>query len=82
VQLNPEQISAIQQGQPVHLLEPQSGTECVLLPASVYRRVKAVIEDSPFSHDERLALLADSGKRMGWDDPSMDAYDDYDRYHK
>ncbi len=80
--LSPDQVIAIQNGHPVHLLETQSGTECVLVPAEVYRRVQAVFEDVPFSRDERMALLAESGKRAGWDDPAMDIYDDYDANRK
>ena len=80
--LSPDQVAAIKSGLAVNFLEPQSGTECVLLPAEVYRRAQAVFEDTPFSRDERMALLAESGKRAGWDDPAMDVYDDYDAHRK
>jgi hypothetical protein len=80
--LSPDQVAAIKSGRSVNLLEPQSGTECVLMPAEVYQRVQAVFDDLPFSRDERLALLAESGRRAGWDDPAMDVYDDYDAHCK
>jgi hypothetical protein len=79
--LTRDQVQAIQSGQPVHLLEPQSNVDCVLLPASLYERVQALFEDVPLSNEERRALLAESGKRAGWDDPAMDVYDDYDANH-
>jgi hypothetical protein len=28
--------------------------------------------------EEQIILLASSGNRAGWDDPEMDAYDNYD----
>lgn len=80
--LTQDQVLAIQNGRAVHLLEPQSGTQCVLVPAEVYLKAKAVFDDVPFSQDERMALLAESGKRAGWDDPAMDVYDDYDAHCK
>ena len=76
--LTQDQVQAIQSGQPVHLLEPQSNVDCVLVPASMYERVQSLFGDSPLSREEQLALLAESGKRAGWDDPAMDVYDDYD----
>jgi len=76
--LTPEQVYQIQAGQPVHLTEPQTNVPCVLLPEAVYERVKCLFEDVPLSREEQLGLLAESGKRAGWDDPRMDIYDDYD----
>ena len=56
--------------------DPRTGAEYALLPEERYERFKAFFEDDPLSNDERQALLRDFGRRAGWDDPAMDAYDE------
>jgi hypothetical protein len=79
--LTPDQVAALKGGLTVDLIEPQSNTACVLVPADVYHRAERIIVSDQFSPEERLALLAESGKRVGWNDPAMDVYDNYDANH-
>ena len=49
----------------------------------MYERIKTLLyDDRDWTPEEQLALLAESGKRAGWDDPAMDVYDNYDENHK
>ena len=39
------------------------------------------VDQDRFSHSEQREVLRRNGERAGWDDPEMDAYDDYDAHH-
>jgi hypothetical protein len=63
-------------GKPLHLIDPDTNTPYVLIPASQY-------------HDTTSDDLADtytaqqaSASAAGWDDPEMSEYDDYDANRK
>ena len=48
--LTSEQVQAVREGEPVPVLPPEVGTECVLVRKDVYERVKEAIEgDLPTS---------------------------------
>jgi hypothetical protein len=50
----------------------------VVVKASVYERLRTVLETGPLSIEEQKALIAYIGKRVGWDDARMDVYNDFD----
>src|SRR5262249_41885757 len=79
-QLTPEQWREIHQaGDPVRVADPETKQEYVLLRAEIYARLKELLyDDSPWTAEETLQLLAESGKQAGWDAPEMDLYDHYD----
>ncbi len=54
----------------------------VLVRADVYERLHALLSEDDWTPDERLRLLAESGRRAGWDAPEMDDYDNYDESRK
>jgi hypothetical protein len=62
-------------GTPVTVVDPQTQTEHVVVRADVYERIKSLFEADDLSSDEKLMLLAESGKRAGWDSAQMDEYD-------
>jgi hypothetical protein len=67
----------------VRLRDPKEDRDYVILPAEVYDRLKSLLyDDGDWSPEEQLRLLAESGKRSGWDDPEMDVYDNYDENKK
>jgi hypothetical protein len=71
------------QGEAIRLRDPEAQREYVLVPVEVYDRLKSVLYDnSDWTPEEQLRLLADSGGRAGWDDPEMDVYDNYDQNQK
>jgi len=70
-------------GNAVRVADLETGHEYVILPAEVYERLKQLLyDDGDWTPQEQLRLLAESGKRAGWDDPAMDVYDNYDENHE
>ena len=64
----------------IHLIDPETNVEYVVLPAETYERMRKGIyyDDGPITEEERRALLIQAGLRAGWDDPEMDIYNDLD----
>ena len=68
---------------PPRVIDPRTSTAYVLVPADAYERLKTLLYDeSAWTEDEKLELLAESGSRAGWDAPEMDDYDNYDEARK
>jgi hypothetical protein len=82
IELTPEQRQELEQANEVRLSDPETGLDYVLLRAEVYERLKQHYDDSDWTPEEQMQLLAESGKRAGWDDPAMDVYDNYDENRK
>jgi hypothetical protein len=81
IELTQEQRQQLRQanGGEVRLRDSEAGREYVVIPAELYDRLKSVLyDDNDWTPEEQLRLLAESGKRAGWDDPDMDVYDNYD----
>lgn len=79
IDLTPDQRQAVEQNSdsPLRVRDPETNATYVLVPEDVYERLRQVLYDgSDWSPEACLQLLADSGKRAGWGDPVMDAYDD------
>ena len=73
--LTTEQRTALEEGQPVHIVDPETQLECVVIRADVFDRVKALLPDI----DPREAYAAvDEVMREGWESPQMAEYDDYE----
>jgi len=58
-------------------IDPRTGRTYAALPWTEYERFKAFFEDDPITPAERRHLLAEFGKRAGWDDPELDVYEEY-----
>jgi hypothetical protein len=52
--------------------DPRTGAAYAVLPADRYERFKAFFEEDPLTPAEKKALLRESGKRAGWNDPAWD----------
>lgn len=65
---------------PVRIHDGQTNKTYVLLPAELYERVQGLIESAGLSLAEKRQLLAEAGRRAGWQDPEMDVYDNYDAH--
>ena len=75
--LSMDQKQALQQGNAVPVVVET--TDCVLLRRDIFDRVKALLyDDSEWTHDDLRKQLARSYEGSGWDEPEMDAYDNYD----
>lgn len=76
--LTADQKNALERGEPVRLTEPETHTDCVLIRADVYERVKTIVyNDAPLSPEERLAAIRYAGERADWNDPELDVYEQY-----
>ncbi len=85
IELTDQQRRELRQnnGHEVRVADPETGQQYVILPVEVYDRLKRLLyDDSDWTPEEQLRLLAESGKRAGWDDPDMDVYDNYDENRK
>lgn len=65
----------------MRITTPEVGEDCVVLPATLFERVKRVLDydDGPWTEQEQQALLRSFGQSAGWDDPAMDVYEEYRR---
>ena len=78
--LTPEQRQAVQDNhrQPTLVIDPETNEQYWLLTKDRFEEVRRIFESDPVSSCEQRMLLRAMGNRAGWDDPEMDAYDDYD----
>ena len=81
--LNAEQLQALheQEDRPIAVVDPETNRVYILLAREEYERLKPLFEEDPLSSEEQRQLIRDAGRRSGWDDPEMDAYDRYDEEH-
>ena len=84
IELTEEQRHALarEEESPPRVLDPASNIAYVLVRADVYERFQSLLSDDDWTPEERVRLLAESGRRAGWDAPEMDAYDNYDESRK
>lgn len=64
---------------PIEVVDPATNKVYLLVPREQFERLKPLFEDEPLSALEQRQLLRQAGRRAGWDDPAMDAYDHYDQ---
>jgi hypothetical protein len=70
-------------GSPVHLVDSATNLHYVLMRADQYENLSALIaEGEDFDPRELYPLMAKSAAAAGWDDPDLDAYNDYDAHKK
>ena len=75
--LTEAQLQVVKLGEPVRVVAPEVGCECVVVRADVFDRLRNLIyDDAPLSPEQKSRLLLEAGLRAGWDDPEMDVYND------
>jgi hypothetical protein len=80
IELSDDQRRALKDanGAAVRAVDPGTGEEYVLIKAELYERLNSVLtDDSDFARDVYPQIMEVFG-REGWDDPSMDVYNDLD----
>jgi len=85
IELTQEQRQQIRQanGAEVRFRDPEADREYVILPAEIYDGLRQLLsDDGDWTPEEQLLLLAESGRREGWDDSDMAVYDNYDENRK
>jgi hypothetical protein len=71
-----------QDGSPVAVLDEQSQKVYYLISAEEFERVRPLLMDEEFKPSEFYPLIAKTAWEAGWNDPVMDAYDNYDEHRK
>ena len=65
--------------EPVRLTDPVTRTEYVVLPAERFEQLTPTeYDDGPLTAEEKRAAVAHLGRKLGWDDPAMDVYNELD----
>ncbi|HZL38345.1 MAG TPA: hypothetical protein VFC78_23730 [Tepidisphaeraceae bacterium] len=64
----------------LYLLDPETSIRYVLVPADAYERLSASIGEPRMNIDETYAAQEAVARAHGWDEPAMDAYNDYDAH--
>jgi hypothetical protein len=83
IELTQEQRHALAGAESPVILDPETKQSYVLVRKEVFDRIKDLLyDDSAWTFDEQLRLLAESGARAGWDAPEMDVYENYDENRK
>jgi hypothetical protein len=65
---------------PLKTVHPVTGKVYFLVSEERYERLKPLFEDDPLTLEEQRFQLREAGRRAGWDEPAMDAYDEYDQH--
>lgn len=80
--LTPEMREALHQtpGQPVTVEDDETHLHYVLLPLSIYQRVRSVCGEESIDVFESYPAQSAVAGAAGWDDPEMAVYDDYDSH--
>jgi len=81
-QLTDEMRKAVEEhpDRPVYVLDGETRTRYVLLPADTYERVRALLYDDRDTIPDEFLPLAHEAFEEDWDAPGMDQYQDYDTH--
>ncbi len=83
IELTQEQRHVLAQEENPVVVDPDTRQSYVLVRKEIFDRIKHLLyDDSDWTAEEQLRLLADSGARAGWNSPEMDVYDNYDENRK
>ncbi len=76
ITITPELRKAIEQSgeQPLRLTDPETNLVYVIVRAEVYERMRALDDD--LNIRDAYPLMDEVAAREGWDDPSMDIYNE------
>jgi hypothetical protein len=78
--LTSEQVQAIREGEPVRIIPPEVGQECVVLRGDAYEKIKHLFYDDSATDPAKFyplvsAIMAEDDA----DDPALDSYQKYKR---
>ena len=82
IELTHEQQQALANPNPV-MIDPRTQEAYVLVRKDTFDRMKGLLyDDGDLTHDDLRQLLARSAQANGWNEPGMEAYDNYDEHMK
>jgi hypothetical protein len=67
-------------GQPVKIVDEKTSKVYYVISAAQFETMRALFVDGEFQPREAYPLIAKTATEAGWDDPVMDAYDNYDEH--
>ena len=67
-----------QHGSPVPVVDPQTQKVYYIISSEQFERLRALFVEDEFSARELYPLIGKTAGEAGWNDPAMDAYDNYD----
>ena len=65
-------------GEPIELMDAQSSTSYVLVPRERYDQLRTLLSSDSADIRDTYAAQSEALHLAGWDDKSMDIYNDYD----
>lgn len=65
---------------PVPVIDPITNAVYFLVSSDIFERVREMVGDDTVDVREAYAALSAVAGKSGWDDPDMDAYDNYDAH--
>jgi hypothetical protein len=75
IELSEEQRQSVLQGKPVRVAMPELGTDCVVLRADVYERLRSILEEDDEPDMRTVAVLIERNMREDdADDPLLESY--------
>ena len=84
-ELTPDLRQAVHQAsgnQPLRLIDPETNTVYVLVPAEQYDRSQAELHAAQDALSDTYAAQTEAALRAGWGQPEMSQYDHYDENQK
>ncbi len=82
MEISHAQLEKAENGQAVEIAE--NGTEFVLIRRDLFERLKRIIgyDDGELTPEEMARPAWEAGKSIGWDDPEMNAYNNYKKHRQ
>ncbi len=71
-----------EQGQPVRIVDEKTNQVYYVISAAQFETIRSLLSDGEFHASEAYPLIAKTAAAAGWDDPAMDAYDNYDEHRQ
>ena len=71
-----------ERGQPVKIVDEQTSRIYYVITAEQFETVRALFAEGDFDPREIYPLISKTAGDAGWNDPSMEVYDNYDEHRK
>lgn len=71
-----------ERGQPVKIVDEQTSRVYYVITAEQFETVRALFAEGDFDPLEIYPLISKTAGDVGWNDPAMDVYDNYDEHSK
>ena len=76
-ELTPERRQELHEPEPVRAIDPDTRKEYVLVPADVYERMRAIVEEDGLDMRQVASLVERSMREDDFEDPSLESYQKY-----